>query len=64
MVPTHFHGIFALEERFLAEYRDHGLKKIISNAVPGYAVQDQVRHPVAETWVSSSSGKIATILTS
>ena len=34
MVPTHFHGIFAQEERLLAKYRHHGLQTIISNAAP------------------------------
>ena len=34
MVPTHFHGIFDLEERLLARYRNHSLQTIISNAAP------------------------------
>ena len=34
MVPTHFHGIFALEEPLLAKQRDNTLQAIISNAAP------------------------------
>jgi acyl-CoA synthetase (AMP-forming)/AMP-acid ligase II len=34
MVPTHFHGIFALEEGLRSRYRPEHLKTIISNAAP------------------------------
>ena len=34
MVPTHFHGIFALSAGVLDKYRDTNLRSIISNAAP------------------------------
>lgn len=34
MVPTHFHDIFALEEKVLSRYARPALKSIISNAAP------------------------------
>ena len=34
MVPTHFHGIFALDDKLRARYRPEHLKTIIANAAP------------------------------